>query len=172
GRMRGSAAVRDAGQFDRAVSTEDVESSLSDAVEDTFGDGAAAASHRGCIQASVGQACRKLPKHSAGRLGPQATRHSMRRCSAKEHGWLANGLEHHGMQKNMSWAHEVDLLALMGELLEARHARHALSPGDVVARAATLEMLLVSESLGLPQTAHALNECAVADNIDAHALRH
>jgi len=175
GRMRGSAAVRGAEQSDRMVSTKDVESSLSGALEEVFGGGAAASSRLGRIEASMWQTYQALPKNSAGRLGPRAVRHIIHSYFAKEHGWLINGLEHHGMQQNVSEVHEVDILqdkapAFVEALLEARRAGHGLSLDDVVAMAAALERLIVNESLDLLQTAYVLNEHTVADKIDARAL--
>jgi hypothetical protein len=178
GRMRGSAAVREAKpRSDRTVSTRDVESSLSGALEEVFGGGAAAASRLGRIEASMWQTYQALPKNSAGRLGPRAVRHIIHSYFAKEHGWLINGLEHHGMQQNVSEVHEVDILqdkapAFVEALLEARRAGHGLSLDDVVAMAAALERLIVNESLDLLQVAYVLNEHTVVDKIDAHALHH
>jgi hypothetical protein len=159
------------------VSTKDVESSLSSALEEVLGGGAAAASRLGRIEASMWQTYQALPKNSVGRLGPRAVRHIIHSYFAKEHGWLINGLEHNGMQQNISEVHEVDILqdkapAFVEALLEARRAGHGLSLDDVVAMAAALERLIVNESLALLQIAYVLNEQTVVDKIDARALHH
>merc|ERR1719382_384413 len=137
GRMRGSAASSTAGPSDRTVSAKEVESSLSTALQATLGGGGAAAERRlERIEARIFQTFQALPKSSAGRLGPRAVRHVIHSYFAKEHGWLIRGLEHHGMQENVSEVHEVDILqdkapAFVEALLEAKREDRGLSLGDV-----------------------------------------
>ena len=82
---------------------------------------------------SMWQTFQALPKNEMGRLAPRAVRHIVHSYFAKEHGWIINGLEPHGMHGNASEVYEVDILqdkapAFVEALLESRSAGRAPRP--------------------------------------------
>merc|ERR1719511_552455 len=115
------------------------------------------------IEARMWRTFQALPKNTLGRLAPRAVRYIVHSYFAKEHGWIINGLEPHGMQLNMSEVHEVSILqekapAFVEALLENRRVDAGLSLSDVVVMAAVLERLIFDESIALLQAAYTLND--------------
>ncbi|CAK0821316.1 unnamed protein product [Prorocentrum cordatum] len=173
GSFRGSSGGPASG---RTVSAKDVESSLGASLEAVLqGSSGDAARRLSRIESAMWQTFQALPKNEMGRLAPRAVRHIVHSYFAKEHGWIINGLEPHGMSANVSEVHEVDILqdkapAFVEALLESRRAGRGLSLGDVVAMAAALERLIFDESLSLLQVAYALNGQSAAERLGAREL--
>ncbi|CAK0821320.1 unnamed protein product [Prorocentrum cordatum] len=173
GSFRGSSGGPASG---RTVSAKDVESSLGASLEAVLqGSSGDAARRLSRIESAMWQTFQALPKNEMGRLAPRAVRHIVHSYFAKEHGWIINGLEPHGMSANVSEVHEVDILqdkapAFVEALLESRRAGRGLSLGDVVAMAAALERLIFDESLSLLQVAYALNGQSAAERLGASEL--
>merc|ERR1719389_161626 len=114
------------------------------------------------IETSIWQTFQALPKNEHGRLGPKSVRYVVHSYFAKEHGWLIQGLEPHGMRTNVTDVHEVSILqekapALVEALLETRQADRGLALGDVVTMIAVLERLIFDESMELLSAAYKLN---------------
>merc|ERR1719498_1376130 len=120
-----------------------------------MGGGLGVAAHRvAAIEASIWQTFQSLPKNEYGRLGPKAVRYVVHSYFAKEHGWLIQGLEPHGMSTNVTDVHEVSILqdkvpALVEALLENQQADRGLGLSDVVTMIGVLERLIFDESMEL-----------------------
>merc|ERR1719502_140930 len=154
----------------------EVQLSLASSLQAVLGGGGGRASGRfASVEASLWQTFQALPKNSWGRLGPRAVRYAVHNYFAKEHGWLIQGLEPHGMQPNVSEVHEVSILqdkapALVEALLEARQSDHGLSLGDTVTMVVVLEELIFDESINLLEHAYRLNGHSAADSVDEGVL--
>merc|ERR1719446_379940 len=127
------------------------------------------------IEKSIWQTVQALPKNDNGRLGPKSVRYVVHSFFAKEHGWLIQGLEPHGMRSNVTDVHEVSILqdkapALVEALLETRQANRGLALSDVVTMIAALERLVFDESMELLSNAYTLNEQSVDATIDEKTL--
>merc|ERR1719478_255706 len=126
------------------------------------------------IETSIWQTVQALPKNENGRLGPKSVRYVVHSFFAKEHGWLIQGLEPHGMRSNVTDVHEVSILqdkapALVEALLETRQANRGLALGDVVTMIAVLERLIFDESMELLTAAYNPNRQSVNASIDESA---
>merc|ERR1719362_1690209 len=89
------------------------------------------------IEASMWQTFQALPKNALGRLAPRAVRYMVHNYFAKEHGWIIEGLEPHGMQANVTEVQEVSILqdkapALLETILESRRMDRGLSLEDAI----------------------------------------
>jgi hypothetical protein len=94
---------------------------------------------------------------------------------AKQHGWIINGLEPHGMKTNLTEVHHVSILqdkipALVETLLESRESGRGLTLGDVVAMIAALEQLIFDDSVKLLEAAYHVNGFAQEDHLDMPSL--
>lgn len=157
------------------VATEKVQDSLRSSL-DAFlqsggGESAAARGQLARIKASIWQTFQALPKNSLGRLAPRAVRHVVHAYFAKEHGWLINGLEPHGMQANVTEVQEVSILqdrapALVEALIESRRSGRGLGLEDVVAMVAALERLILDDSVALLEAAYTLNDRSVSEPLE------
>merc|ERR1719502_1932166 len=154
----------------------EVQLSLASSLQAVLGGGGGRASGRlAAVEASMWQTFQALPKNSWGRLAPRAVRYMVHNYFAKEHGWLIEGLEPHGMQSNVSEVHEVSILqdkapALVESLLEVRQADHGLSLSDVVAMAVVLEQLIFDESIALLEHAYQLNGFSSGESVTQDVL--
>lgn len=161
---------------DDVVNVEYLEQSLRDSMDAVLSGGSGMAGERlAAIEASTWPTFQALPKNSLGRISPRAVRHIVHAYFAKEHGWLINGLEPHGMTANVTEVHHVDILkdkapALVEALVEARQQGRGLALSDVVAMIAALEQLIFSESLDLLHAAYNLNGRSPRERLDASAL--
>jgi hypothetical protein len=161
---------------DDTVSTKDLEASLRMSLDSVLAGGGGAAGHRlSAIEASVWRTFQAMPKNSFGRVEPRGVRHIVHSYFGKEHGWLINGLEPHGMTANVSEVHSVSILkdkapALVETLLETRQAGHGLTLSDVVAMIGALEHLIFDESRALVQVAYKLNSCSLDEKLTETTL--
>lgn len=159
---------------DNMVSIKDLQQTLWTSV-DAMLTGGVAAERLASIEASVWRTFQALPKNSLGRLDPRGVRHIVHSYFAKEHGWLINGLEPHGMTANVTEVHDVNILkdkapALVESLLESRQLNRGLALDDVVAMIGALEQLIFDESVSLLEVAYKLNGYAPGDTLDDSAL--
>jgi len=158
------------------VTSQAVQASLQAALDVVSRGGEGALAQRiAKIEASMWPTFLALPKNSWGRLAPRVVRHLVHSYFEKAHGWLINGLSHHGMQLNATDVHDAHLLkdqapALVETFLEAQRSGRGLSLGDVVAMAAALERLIFDESIVLLEAAYTLNGHDAADEVDSEAL--
>lgn len=158
------------------VSKEDLERSLQASLDAVLSGGGGVAGKRLlAIEASTWRTFQSLPKNSLGRLDPRGVRHIIHSYFAKEHGWLINGLEPHGMTTNVTEVHDVSILkekapALVETLLETRQHGHGLALNDVVAMIGALEQLIFDESVELLQIAYNLNGHSLGDKLQEAAL--
>merc|ERR1719502_2326225 len=154
----------------------EVQLSLASSLQAVLGGGHGAMSTRlASVEARMWQTFQALPKNSWGRLAPRAVRYIVHNYFAKEHGWLIEGLEPHGMQTNISEVHEVSILqdkapALVEALLEVRQADHGLGLSDVVAMAVVLEQLIFDESINMLEHAYQLNGYSAREMVSQHDL--
>lgn len=163
------------GDFLRKVSVREVEAELQTTLNDLLSGTSAATKRFATIEASTWQSFQALPKNAVGRLAPPAVRYIVRGYFAKEHGWLINGLESHGMQSGSTDVHEVNILQdkaplLVETLLEARQGDRGLAFNDVVAMIAVLEQMMFDESVTLLQAAYRLNGVRLEMQIDEAML--
>jgi hypothetical protein len=162
--------------FMRKVSLHEVEVDLQATLSMVLqGTSAAAARRIETIEKRTWQTFQALPKNAAGRLAPQAVRYIVHDYFAREHGWLINGLEPHGMQLNVTGMHDVNILVdkaplVVEGLLEARQGDRGLSFNDIVAMAAVLEQIMFDESVTLLEAAYSFNGLSMQDQIDEAAL--
>merc|ERR1719163_2611591 len=160
----------------RTIATNEVESSLQLSLNEVLGGGRDVAARRlAAIEASIWQTFQALPKNEQGRLGPKAVRYVVHGYFAREHGWLIEGLEPHGMRNNVTEVHEVSILqdkapALVEALLESRQSDRGLALSDVVTMIAALERLIFDESMELLSTAYDVNGQSMGSAIDEDAL--
>jgi hypothetical protein len=127
------------------------------------------------IEAAMWKTFQAVPKNSAGRVLPRATRHLVHSYFVTTHGWMINGLEPHGMSNNVTEVHESGILLdrvpqFVEDLLEAKRADHGLSLTEVVAMAAVIEQLILGETLVLMQVAFAFNGVDISAMVDRSAL--
>merc|ERR1719362_421499 len=127
------------------------------------------------IETAMWKTFQAVPKNSAGRVLPRATRHLVHSYFVTMHGWMINGLEPHGMSDNVTEVHESGILLdrvpqLVEDLLEAKRADHGLSLTEVVAMAAAIEQLILDETLVLMQTAYFFNGFDNSTLVDRDAL--
>merc|ERR1719172_205549 len=176
GAFRGSQGGASPHSSTRIISTSEVESSLQVSLQEALGGGRGAAAHRlAGIEKSVWQTFQALPKNEQGRLAPKAVRYVVHGYFAREHGWLIEGLEPHGMRNNMTEVHEVSILqdkapALVEALLESRQSDRGLALSDVVTMIAALERLIFDESMELLSTAYNVNGQSMGSTIDEKTL--
>merc|ERR1719326_1235138 len=154
----------------------EVESSIQTSLEEAMGGGLAVAALRlAGIEASIWQTFQSLPKNEYGRLGPKAVRYVVHSYFAKEHGWLIQGLEPHGMSTNVTDVHEVSILqdkapAIVEALLESQQSDRGLALSDVVTMIAALERLIFDESMELLKAAYDVNSQSAEATIDQTTL--
>merc|ERR1719311_1936771 len=129
------------------------------------GGGGARAAGLAKIEASIWQTFQALPKNAAGRLSPRAVRYVVHGYFAKTHGWVIRGLEPTlaAADPNVTELHGATILqdkapALVEGLLESRQAGRGLALEDVVVMVATLEHLVLHQSVSLLEASYALNE--------------
>jgi len=127
------------------------------------------------IEATMWKTFQAVPKNSAGRVLPRATRHLVHSYFITTHGWIINGLEPHGMSNDVTEVHESGILLdrvpqLVEDLLEAKRADHGLSLTEVVAMAAIIEQLVLDETLVFMQTAYYFNDVDTSAMVDRQAL--
>merc|ERR1719183_3330911 len=153
-----------------------VESSLFAELQTMLQGGSGKAAQRlAAIEASMWQTFQALPKNEQGRLAPKAVRYVVHGYFAREHGWLIEGLEPHGMSSNVTEVHEVSILqdkapALVEALLESRQSDRGLALSDVVTMIAALERLIFDESMELLSTAYDVNGQSMGAAIDENSL--
>lgn len=155
---------------DDVVSMKDLEISLRMSLEAVMSGGGVTGNRPAVIEASIWRTFQAMPKNALGRLEPRGVRHIVHSYFAKEHGWIINGLEPHGMTANVTEVHDVSILkdkapALVESLLEARQAGHGLSLDDVAAMIAALEQLIFDESFALTLVAYDLNGYSLNDGL-------
>jgi hypothetical protein len=141
-----------------------VSATLNASIESVMNDGNGYSTCKRCpaIERSISSTFQALPKNGIGRLAPQAVRHIVRSYFVKEHGWFIQGLDLDGIQKIPSAADSAGMLrakapAMIEAMLEARRAGRGLTFEDIVAMVATLERLILLESLELIEGAYAAN---------------
>jgi len=127
------------------------------------------------IERSVWQTFQSLPKNAAGRLSHLSVRHVLHNYFAKEHGWLIKGLERQAMQLKVTELHEMSILqelapAMVEGLLQSRRLDRGLSMAEVVVMIASLERLIMKESLGLLEAAYKLNGRSVESQLNEASL--
>lgn len=120
------------------------------------------------MEASVASTFQAVPKNEMGRVSARALRHIIYNYFVKEHGWQITGLEVHGLQDQVSDVSDISILqvkapALVEQLLETRRSNHGLSLNDIVAMIATLENLIVDESLETLSYAYDVNNATESD---------
>mmetsp|Transcript_65492 Transcript_65492/g.191656 ORF Transcript_65492/g.191656 Transcript_65492/m.191656 type:complete len:559 (-) Transcript_65492:112-1788(-) len=128
------------------------------------------------VEASIRPTYEAFPKNSMGRI-PASEIFSaiVRGYFAKEHGWLINGLEPHGMQANVSEVQEVTILqdrapGLVEALIEAKRSGRGLSLQDVVAMVAALERLILDDSIALLEASYFFNDLSISDALEVDEL--
>merc|ERR1719163_874832 len=174
--FRGSQGGASPHSSSRMISTSEVESSLQLSLQEALGGGRETAAKRlADIERSIWQTFQALPKNEQGRLAPKAVRYVVHGYFAKEHGWLIEGLEPHGMRNNVTEVHEVSILqdkapALVEALLESRQSDRGLALSDVVTMIAALERLIFDESMELLTTAYDVNGQSVGSTVDENTL--
>jgi len=156
------------------VATDKVQDSITSALEALL-HGGSGSERLAKIEGSIWRTFQALPKNSFGRLAPRAVRHVVHSYFAKEHGWLINGLEPHGMQANVSEVQEVTILqdrapGLVEALLEAQRSGRGLALQDAVAVVAALERLILDDSTALLEDAYFLNNLSVSDALEVDEL--
>merc|ERR1719183_2529172 len=153
-----------------------VESSLFAELQTMLQGGSGKAAQRlAAIEASMWQTFQALPKNEQGRLGPKAVRYIVHSYFAKEHGWLIQGLEPHGMRTNVTEVHEVSILqdkapAHVEALLENQQSDRGLALGEVVTMIAVLERLIFDESMELLGASYKLNSLSASSPINEREL--
>jgi len=123
------------------VAAAEVETSLREMFEAVRAGSGARAAGLAKIEASIWQTFQALPKNAAGRLPPRAVRYVVHGYFAKTHGWVIRGLEP----------------ALVEALLESRQSGRGLALEDVVVMVATLEHLVLHQSVSLLEASYAVN---------------
>jgi len=162
--------------FLRQVSLKEVEADLQATLSTVLqGTSASTARRMETIEKRTWQTFQALPKNAAGRLAPPAVRYIVHDYFAREHGWLINGLEPHGMQLNVTGMHDVNILLdkaplVVEGLLEARQGDRGLSFTDIVAMAAVLEQMMFDESVTLLEAAYSFNGLSMQNRIDEATL--
>jgi len=126
------------------------------------------------IEAIMGPTYQALPKNTIGRLAPRSVRHMIHSYFASQHGFLIRGLENHGMQLNMTGVHDADILVqktpeLANVLSNVRQSDRGLSFTEVVLTTATLERLILDESMELLRAAYLLNGFEPSQHIQRDA---
>jgi len=128
------------------------------------------------IEAILRPTFEAMPKNDFGRLAPRSVRHMIHNYFASQHGYLIRGLEPHGMQLNVTGVHDADILVqkipqLADVLSEVRHFGRGLSFTDVILTTATLEQLILDESMELLSAAYWLNGHNPLGSISQDALQ-
>jgi len=128
------------------------------------------------IEAIMRPTFRALPKNTMGRLAPRSVRHMIHGYFASQHGLLIQGLENHGMQLNMTGLHDADILVhkmpvLADALSKVRQSDRGLSFTDVLLTTATLERLILDESMELLSAAYLLNGLEASQHIQRDELQ-
>jgi len=128
------------------------------------------------IEAILRPTFEAMPKNDFGRLAPRSVRHMIHNYFASQHGYLIRGLEPHGMQLNVTGVHDADILVqkipqLADVLSEVRHFGRGLSFMDVILTTATLEQLILDESMELLSAAYWLNGHNPLGSISQDALQ-
>jgi len=128
------------------------------------------------IEAIMEPTHQALPKNAMGRLAPQSARHMIHSYFASQHGFLIRGLENHGMQLNMTGVHDADILVqkmpqLANVLSKVRQSDRGLSFTDVILTIATLERLILDESMEMLSAAYLLNGFEPSQHIQRDALQ-
>jgi len=148
-----------------SVATAEVETSISEMFETIrASNGGSRAARLTKIESSVWQTFQSLPKNAAGRLSPRAVRYLVHGYFAKTHGWVIRGLEPSlaAADPNVTEVHGATILqdqapALVEALLEARQSGRGLALEDVVVMIATLEHLVLHQSVSLLEASYAVN---------------
>jgi len=156
------------------VAAAEVETSLREMFEAVrAGGGGARAAGLAKIEASIWQTFQALPKNAAGRLSPRAVRYVVHGYFAKTHGWVIRGLEPAlaAADPNVTELHGASILqdkapALVEGLLESRQAGRGLALEDVVVMVATLEHLVLHQSVSLLEASYALNGKSSLDSLE------
>jgi len=128
------------------------------------------------IEASMFRSSQALPTNGHGRLDHQGVRYLVHAYFAQTHGWLIKGLGHQGPRTNLTEIHNASILqdkapVLLEALLDAKGAALGLTLRDAASMAATLERLIVDESLALVEASYVLNGIRTDSKIDGNALR-
>lgn len=176
--MRGASQVQSLrGTVNRTISAEELETRLGSLLQvlRTEDDDRGFVQRCSRIEASMARTFQALPKNGLGRLAPRSVRHIVHTYFAKQHGWLINGLEPHGMQTSMTQVHDVGVLkqkapAFLEAMLEERRLDHGLSIQDVAALAALLESLILEESADLLEDAYDLNNSTIDEPLTEEVL--
>jgi len=126
------------------------------------------------IEAAIFPTYMAVPKNNQGRLEPQAVRHIINTFFRNEHGWVINGMQTTDVAEDAGVHNALVLKALVPSLveaaLEAREAGRGLSLEEVAALAATLERLIMDESVELLQVAYHLNRVSLTEMLDEQEL--
>jgi len=127
------------------------------------------------IEKTLWHSFQAVPKDRFGQAMPRTVRHLVYSYFAEQHGWLLSGLEPHGMHANMTSVHQMGILqerapAVVKALLETGKSQLGLSFSDVVCVVATVERLVLDESMALLRAAYTLNNKATDELLDEGAL--
>lgn len=159
-----------------SVTTAEVRLSLQEALQAAISNRTnAAAQQLASVESRIWHTFQSLPKNDVGRLAPRAVRYIVHNYFAREHGWLILGLEPHGNQDNISEVHNINIFqdkapVLIESLLETRRGNHGLALQDVVAMIASLERLILDESLSLLQSSYTLNGFDSIQTLDGEQI--
>jgi len=128
------------------------------------------------IEKSMWPTFQALPKTSQGHLSPQAAQYLLHTYFAKEHGWMIQGLGARGMQVgDLSKANQISILAqnapqLVTAMVLASSRHQDLDFTDVVATIATLETLILHQSMHVLDEAYRRLRYQPKETLDEGAL--
>eukprot|EP00405_Crypthecodinium_cohnii_P021801 CAMPEP_0206484420 /NCGR_PEP_ID=MMETSP0324_2-20121206/39968_1 /ASSEMBLY_ACC=CAM_ASM_000836 /TAXON_ID=2866 /ORGANISM="Crypthecodinium cohnii, Strain Seligo" /LENGTH=557 /DNA_ID=CAMNT_0053962573 /DNA_START=223 /DNA_END=1896 /DNA_ORIENTATION=- len=130
---------------------------------------------RSKIEMKLGAAFQSVPKNDFGRIESKAVRYLLQLYFEQEHGWQLGGLEPHGFLEDLSELHDIALLRdqapeLARVMESSGHHRHGASLREVAALAATVERLVLDQSVNLLQVSYAQNGLDVGKPITEKEL--
>lgn len=118
------------------------------------------------IESQLAASFQSVPKTSAGGVDQRSLRYLLTQYFAQEHGWQLTGLEPHGFLEDVSEVHDVAIIkeqapAVARHIYEAANSPRGVSLRDVAALAATVERLVLDQSVDLLQAAYKANHFEV-----------
>jgi len=154
----GKGFLKTASESSEHVSEEDIQTSLLEELEGTFGAGATTSRVR-LLEAILKPMYAAMPKNEHGNLGHATVRYALHRLFLMRHGWHFKGLARDGEASNLTSPAGVlkdQMPAYIQTLFENRLGGKGLSLQDLAAMAATMEHLIHKEVVSKLGDAYAL----------------
>lgn len=127
------------------------------------------------IEAILAPAFQSVPKTESGRVDQRGLRYLLQLYFAQEHGWQLTGLEPHGFLEELSEIHDVAIIkeqapSMARRIYDAARSARGVSLHDVASLAATLERLVLDQSVELLQVSYKANKLKVEDSLTESQL--